>query len=132
MEGNFLLTLPVQEMEKQLNELPYNSIKLHLSSIKTISKAIEICDRAKQLNLPIILDTSSLLHKHQYASIDTFDADFAVGIGAVQFYGNGLYDNTYTLKLNRLQEIYDESNQRIPFVGAKFRTGPNSNNNNEG
>lgn len=110
-------------MEKQLHELPYNSIKLHLSSIKSITKAIEICDRAKQLNLPIIIDTSSIFHKHQYASMDTFDADFAVGIGAVQFYGNGLYDNSFHLKLNRFQEIIDESNQKIPFVGTKFRTG---------
>ena len=123
MDGTLLLNVAVEDLEKQLLELPYNAVKIHLPSFATISQAIEVCDRARQLNLPIIIDTCSQFHQNLYASTDTIEADFAVGVGAVQFFGNGLYDVCYNLKLDRLQQIVHETNT-IPFVGGKFRTGP--------
>jgi enolase len=111
------------DMEKQLLEVPYNAVKLHLFNVTNLTKAFEIAEKAKKLNLPLILDTSSLFHKSQPATIDDFEADFAVGVGAYQFYGNGLNDTAYNNKLNRLLEINRE-NDSLPYVGAKFRTGP--------
>jgi hypothetical protein len=110
-------------MEKQLLELPYNAVKINLNNLNCLSKAFDIVDRARKLNLPIILDTSALLQKNQFASIDIFESDFAVGIGAVQLHGNGLFDTHYNLKLTRLQEIIQDNNT-IPYVGPKFRSGP--------
>jgi enolase len=112
-------------MEKQLLELPYNAVKINFSNnINSISKALDICDRAKKLNLPIIIDTTTLLSRNHYSSPDTFESDFAVGVGAVQFYGNGFYDTNYLNKISRLQEIERESENQIPYIGGKFRTGP--------
>jgi hypothetical protein len=125
LDGNFLLTVSTQDMEKQLLELPYNAAKLHLgNNIHCLSKALDICDRAKKLSLPVIIETTSVPSMNRFASLDTFEADFAVGVGAVQFFGNGLYDTNFQLKLMRFQEILSESNNQIPFVGSKFRSGP--------
>jgi hypothetical protein len=115
------------EIEKVFHDMPFNACKLGVEDFRSISKSLEVVQKAKKLKLPLIVTagTASKIpvqgdHSILFPSPDTFDADFAVGIGAVQYHGNSVFEAEFSSRLNRLQEISME-NPKSRFVGSKFR-----------
>ncbi len=117
------------EVERVINDMPYNSFKISLVNTPSISKAIEIVNKAKSLKLvPIVSSgTASRAPKDGdnsifFSSPDDFDVDFCVGVGGLQYHGNGVYETEFSNRLNRLQDIQREY-EKIRFVGTRFHVG---------
>lgn len=119
------------EVERVINDMPYNSFKISLVNTSSITKAIDIVNKAKSMKLiPIVSSgTASRIPKEGdnsifFASPDDFDVDFCVGIGALQYHGNGVYEAEFSSRLNRLQDIQREY-EKIRFVGSRFHVSSN-------
>lgn len=126
VDGKHLDTY-TNEIERVVNDMPYNAVKISLQSVTSVTKAIDILNKARKFKFAPIVDCGTADHTFNdgetmayFPSPDDFDVDFAIGIGAVQFHGNGIYETEFSSKLNRLQDISRE-NPRIRFVGSKFR-----------
>lgn len=94
----------------------YNTVKLRLETMSTISNVMQMCKTATRVGWKVILGCS----KDSPEPNDTFLADLAVGLGASQFMGGGLLGGEYIGKYNRILEI-QRSDPNISFVGVNFR-----------
>jgi enolase len=117
------------EVERVINDMPYNAFKISLVNTPSISKAIELVNKAKSLKLIPIISSgtgSRVLRDGDnsifFCSPDDFDADFCVGIGGLQYHGNGVYETEFSNRLNRFQDIQREY-EKIRFVGTRFHVG---------
>jgi len=111
--------ISLSDLEKLLVETPFNIAKFHVQSFQNISQLIEI-HRTVSKKLPVYVDCTS--YGNHGKTFDDFESDLAVGMGAVQFFGDGIYSSDFTIKLHRLLSIQND-NEKIPFVGSKFRVG---------
>jgi len=111
--------ITVSDIDKLLLEAPYNIAKFHVQSFKNMSSILETYQKISN-KLPIYVDCTS--YGKREGTFDDFEADLAVGIGAVQLFGDGMFSSDYAKKLDRLLTIQME-NEKIPFVGSKFRVG---------
>lgn len=107
------------DLDKLLLDFPYNIARFQLQNFKNMSQLVQIHQKISK-KLPVYLDCSSYSKKR--ASFDDYEADIAVGIGALQFFGDGMNSTNYSIKLDRLQTI-QRNHEKIPFVGGKFRVG---------
>ena len=110
--------LDVEEVDSVIQDTPFNSVKLRLSSFSCVSHAVQCIRKAKKANLPLVIaisDDPSLPE-----NVETFLADLAVGSAAGQLMAGGLCAGEFSSKYNRILEISQES-PSIPFVGPKFR-----------
>lgn len=126
VDGKHLDTY-TNEMERVINDMPYNAVKIALNDVVSVSKAIEVLNKGRKFKFVPIVDCGTADHTFKdgevmpfFNSPDDFDVDFAIGIGAVQIHGNGVYETEFSNKLNHLQDIARE-NPRIRYVGSKFR-----------
>ena len=91
-----------------------NTLKLRLSGFRTVSRALDACKAAKDGGWALQVGSE----EEAPETADSFLADFAVGVGALQLAAGGL-GTEGAVKYNRLLEIaQDES---IRFVAAGFR-----------
>jgi len=109
----------VTDLEQLTQDTPYNCVKLHLSRFPNVSRAVEVVRKARAAKWSVLL-VSNCTAALGPETPDTFQADFAVGVGAGQFLMGGLYAAECTAKYNRMMEIAEESPQ-IRYVGARFR-----------
>ena len=109
----------VTDIEQLTQDTPYNCVKLHVSSFPSVSRAVDVVRRARSVKWPVLLVSNSTAAQGPETP-DTFQADFAVGVGAGQFLMGGLYAAECAAKYNRVMEIAEESPQ-IRYVGARFR-----------
>lgn len=120
LDASVLLTnTSSSDLDKMLLDFPYNIAKFQVQNFRSISQLLQSRQKISK-KLPIYLDCTSYLTKH--TTFDDYEADLAVGIGAVQFFGDGINSSNYCIKLERLQNI-QRSHEKIPFVGGKFRVG---------
>lgn len=94
----------------------YNTIKIQLYKLKTVSKAIQLCTMARKSGFGLI----GGYDEDAYQNSDTFLSDFCVGLGIGQMAGGGLLSGEAFSKYNRLLEIAREFPD-IPFAGTTFR-----------
>jgi hypothetical protein len=119
------LFLNISDFDAFLTEMPFNCVKLRLSSFRTMSSAIEVCKRVRKLNYALIVcgcdavaETSE--SPAMAALHDPILADFAVGVGAGQFYGGGLHSIEFSEPYNRFLEI-SQNNSTLRYIGSDFR-----------
>lgn len=117
--GPALLAIPESNMPAFLADMPYNTVKLQLCNLPSITSAIEICKKAKTYKLAVLVASSDTAIYPE--SPDTFLADLAVGVGARQFAAGGLAVAENYTKYNRILEILGESVDVATFVGSSFR-----------
>jgi len=110
--------MKIENFEQFSEDTPYNCIKIQLSSFSNISSIIEVVKKAHRYKWPIILSSNDI--PECLETIETFHADFAIGIGAKQFMCGSLHSYPFVVKYNRILEIIEE-NPRIPYVGNNFR-----------
>jgi enolase len=84
--------------------------------IGSITKAIEMCNKARELGWSVIIGHDDGITETQ----DSFLADLAVGLGAGQLAAGGVASGEYISKYNRLLEIL-RSDEMLSFSGSKFR-----------
>jgi len=105
----------IKELTHLQEEAIFNTLKIRLRSYKTVSNAVSICKAAQASGWSVIIAADE-----GHETLDTFLADFAVGVGATQFVPGSLCGGEGIGKLNRLLEIYRD-NETMPFVGRSFR-----------
>jgi Enolase, C-terminal TIM barrel domain len=106
-----------EELTAGLEEAIFNSIKVRLRSYRTVSRAISMCKAARSAGWAVIIGAD----EDYSETIDSFLSDFAVGVGASQIVLGTLDSSEGCSKMNRLLEIYQESDS-ISFVGRSFRS----------
>lgn len=104
------------DLDKQLAELPYNALRLTWNRLRTVSEAIDLCQRSRKASLPIIIHSG----EPGLTCQDDLDVDLAVGVGASQYHTGGLHAAEVSAKLNRLRDI-KLTQESIPYVGIHFR-----------
>lgn len=101
------------------SEMVYNTVKISLQKVGTISQAISLCEAARNANQSIAVscDGGSIPETD-----DSFLADFAVAMGAAQFMAGGVLAGEHMCKYNRLMEIGRENESILfSFLGRRFR-----------
>lgn len=106
-----------EELTVWQEEAVFNSLKVRLMTYRTVSGAISICKAADSSGWSVIMAAEDSCSE----TPDTFLVDFAVGVGAKQLGVGAVSSSEGCSKLNRLLEIYEES-ESIPFVGRSFRS----------
>jgi enolase len=119
INGPAFLAIADADVPQFLSEMPYNTIKLQLCNLPSMSSAIEICKKAKKYKLAVMVAASDMSIYPE--SPDTILADLAVGVGARQFSAGGLAVAENYSKYNRILEIVGENADTATFVGASFR-----------
>lgn len=92
----------------------YDTLKVNIYKIGSIYKAIQLCKNVRKW--AIIVGSE----EENAETMDSFVADFAVGVGAGQFAAGGFDSGECLSKYNRLLEITREDDS-IPFAGRAFR-----------
>ena len=108
----------VEQLIKWDEDDVFNSLKVRLRPYRTVSSAIAICKAAKSSGWSLIIGAD----ENCPDTLDTFLADFAVGVGASQLAPGSMDSGEGCSKLNRLLEISRENDNSISFVGRSFRT----------
>jgi len=108
----------IENFEQFSHDTPYNCVKIQLSSFTNITNIINIIKKVNHYKWPLILSINDI--PECLETIETFHADFAIGIGAKQFMAGSLQSYPFIMKYNRMLEII-EDNPRIPYVGNNFR-----------
>lgn len=108
----------IKDFELFSQSMPHNAVKLQLSAFASISEAVELVKKSRSVNWPVMVCSNDT---PLYAEpVDTFLADFSVGIGAGQLLSGGIYGAAGYSKYNRLMEIQKED-ASLPYSGEKFR-----------
>jgi enolase len=98
---------------------PFNTVKINLfSALGSVYNALQMCKTAKGKLLSLVVGVI----EDGPESNDSFVVDFAVAVGAGQFYGGGMCGGEYVSKFTRLVEIATED-EGIRYAGRAFR-GP--------
>lgn len=104
------------EIKILADENVFNAVKIRFDKIGTITGAIAMVKAAREIGWGIIVSSN----EDAPETVDTFIADFAVGMGAGQFMGGSLHSAENYEKYNRLVEIR-RGDERVPFAGSTFR-----------
>lgn len=107
----------VEQLNKWHEDDVFNTLKVRLRPYRTVSSALAICKAAKSSGWSLIIGAD----ENCPDTLDTFLADFAVGVGASQLAPGSMDSGEGCSKINRLLEIFRE-NDSISFVGRSFRT----------
>lgn len=109
---------PLKDEEGFINEMPFNTLKLQLNNLSSVTQAVELCKKAKKFQCSVAVAVSD--SGSNVETSDSFLADFAVGTGAGQLLGGGLSSTEFLSNYNRVMEIV-AGNHKIHYVGGKFR-----------
>ncbi len=115
----------ISDFEAFAAEMPFNCVKLQLSSFRTMSSAIDVCKKIRKLKFALLVcGCDAVAESSESPAIaalhDPILADFAVGVGAGQFYGGGLHSVEFSEPYNRFLEI-SQTNSTLRYIGENFR-----------
>ena len=109
----------IDNIEQFSSEMPYNTLKIQLSSYSNLSQILEIIKKVRTMKWPVMI-ISNNTPEYGSDSNDTFISDLSIGIGATQILVGSIYTTECVCKYNRIMEILHE-NPNIRYIGNHFR-----------
>lgn len=105
-----------EEIKVLADENVFNAVKIRFDKVGTISDAMAMVKAAREIGWSTIVSCN----EEAPETVDTFIADFAVGLGVGQFMGGSLQSAHNYEKYNRLLEI-TRADSKLLFAGPGFR-----------
>lgn len=98
---------------------PFNTIKVDLSKagVGGVTNVLQMCTAIRDANKALVVGCLEGMPE----VCDSFIADFAVAVGADQYYGGGMQATEYGCKYTRLVEIA-RADDELKYPGKAFRT----------
>lgn len=98
---------------------PFNTIKIDLSKagVGGVTNVLQMCTATRDANKALVVGCLEGMPE----VCDSFVADFAVAVGADQYYGGGMQATEYGCKYTRLVEI-SRADDELKYPGKLFRT----------
>ncbi|XP_014216442.1 enolase-like [Copidosoma floridanum] len=114
--GELVATNP-ERLEEAVERQAANCLLVKLGQVGTVTGAIDCVKAARAAGWGVAVSAG------QGETEDTFAADFAVGVSAVQFKAGAPCRSEAVAKYNQILRIEEELGQQACYVGDKFR-GP--------